>query len=148
MDRVIYVAMSGAKQMLGQQNTVANNLANASTTGYRAQLSAFRAAEVFGLDRDPVAGVERAVGFIEQACRKHDIQEPMRMSVAVTILQAHCTETRESRVCVCVCVRKIAKSKGKQFLTPPRRQCSRISMPCNPESQQTPTSQNLSESAL
>ena len=48
MDRVIYVAMSGAKQMLGQQSTVANNLANASTTGYRAQLTAFRAAEVFG----------------------------------------------------------------------------------------------------
>jgi flagellar basal-body rod protein FlgF len=48
MDRVIYVAMSGAKQMLGQQSTVANNLANVSTTGYRAQLSAFRAAEVFG----------------------------------------------------------------------------------------------------
>ena len=48
MDRVIYDAMSGAKQMLGQQSTVANNLANASTTGYRAQLTAFRAAEVFG----------------------------------------------------------------------------------------------------
>jgi flagellar basal-body rod protein FlgF len=48
MDRVIYVAMSGAKQMLGQQSTVANNLANASTPGFRAQLSAFRAAEVFG----------------------------------------------------------------------------------------------------
>jgi flagellar basal-body rod protein FlgF len=48
MDRVIYVAMSGAKQMLGQQSTVANNLANTSTTGYRAQLAAFRAAEVFG----------------------------------------------------------------------------------------------------
>ena len=48
MDRVIYVAMSGAKQLLGQQSTVANNLANASTTGYRAQLAAFRAAEVFG----------------------------------------------------------------------------------------------------
>jgi flagellar basal-body rod protein FlgF len=48
MDRVIYVAMSGAKQMLGQQSTVAHNLANASTTGFRAQLTAFRAAEVFG----------------------------------------------------------------------------------------------------
>ncbi len=52
MDRMIYVAMSGAKQMLGQQSTVANNLANASTTGYRAQVSSFRAAEVFG-DGDP-----------------------------------------------------------------------------------------------
>ena len=48
MDRVIYVAMSGAKQMLGQQGTVAHNLANASTPGFRAQLTAFRAAEVFG----------------------------------------------------------------------------------------------------
>ena len=44
----------------------------------------FFLALTFGLDRDPVAGVERAVGFIEQACRKHDIQEPMRMSVATS----------------------------------------------------------------
>ena len=48
MDRMIYVAMSGAKQMLEQQSVVANNIANASTTGFRAQMSAFRAAEVFG----------------------------------------------------------------------------------------------------
>lgn len=48
MDRMIYVAMSGAKQMLEQQSVVANNLANASTTGFRAQMSAFRSAEVFG----------------------------------------------------------------------------------------------------
>ena len=48
MDRMIYVAMSGAKQMLEQQSVVANNLANASTTGFRAQMNAFRAADVFG----------------------------------------------------------------------------------------------------
>ena len=48
MDRMIYVAMSGAKQMLEQQSVVANNLANASTTGFRSQMSAFRSAEVFG----------------------------------------------------------------------------------------------------
>ena len=48
MDRMIYVAMSGAKQMLTQQAVVANNLANASTTGFRAQLAAFRAAETLG----------------------------------------------------------------------------------------------------
>lgn len=48
MDRMIYVAMSGAKQMLEQQSVVANNLANVSTTGFRAQMGAFRAAEVFG----------------------------------------------------------------------------------------------------
>jgi flagellar basal-body rod protein FlgF len=48
MDRLIYVAMSGAKQMLTQQAVVANNLANANTTGFRAQVAAFRAAETLG----------------------------------------------------------------------------------------------------
>ncbi len=42
MDRLIYTAMTGAAQALEQQSTVANNLANASTTGFRAQLSTFR----------------------------------------------------------------------------------------------------------
>jgi flagellar basal-body rod protein FlgF len=42
MDRMIYTAMTGAAQSLEQQSVVANNLANASTTGFRAQLSAFR----------------------------------------------------------------------------------------------------------
>lgn len=44
MDRLIYTAMTGASQTLEQQAVVANNLANASTTGFRAQLAAFRAA--------------------------------------------------------------------------------------------------------
>jgi flagellar basal-body rod protein FlgF len=48
MDRMIYVAMSGAKQMLTQQSVVANNLANSATTGFRAQVAAFRAAETLG----------------------------------------------------------------------------------------------------
>jgi flagellar basal-body rod protein FlgF len=43
MDRLIYVAMTGASQALEQQATIANNLANASTTGFKAQLSAARA---------------------------------------------------------------------------------------------------------
>lgn len=42
MDRLIYTAMTGASQALEQQDVVANNLANASTTGFRAQLAAFR----------------------------------------------------------------------------------------------------------
>ena len=48
MDRMIYVAMSGAKQMLTQQSVVANNLANVATNGFRAQIAAFRAAETLG----------------------------------------------------------------------------------------------------
>jgi flagellar basal-body rod protein FlgF len=42
MDRLIYTAMTGASQALEQQAVVANNLANVSTTGFRAQLSNFR----------------------------------------------------------------------------------------------------------
>jgi flagellar basal-body rod protein FlgF len=43
MDRLIYTAMSGATQALEQQAVVANNLANTSTTGFKAQLATFRA---------------------------------------------------------------------------------------------------------
>lgn len=43
MDRLIYTAMTGASQALEQQTVVANNLANTSTTGFRAQLANFRA---------------------------------------------------------------------------------------------------------
>lgn len=43
MDRLIYTAMTGATQSLEQQSVVANNLANASTTGFRAQLEIGRA---------------------------------------------------------------------------------------------------------
>jgi flagellar basal-body rod protein FlgF len=42
MDRLIYTAMTGASEALEQQSVVANNLANVSTTGFRAQLAAFR----------------------------------------------------------------------------------------------------------
>ncbi len=48
MDRVIYLAMSGAKATLQRQDSLANNLANASTTGFRAELQAFRAVPVRG----------------------------------------------------------------------------------------------------
>lgn len=42
MDRLIYTAMTGASEALEQQAVVANNLANTSTTGFRAQLANFR----------------------------------------------------------------------------------------------------------
>jgi flagellar basal-body rod protein FlgF len=46
MDRLIYTAASGAKHILEQQATTAHNLANVSTTGFRAQIDAFRAVQV------------------------------------------------------------------------------------------------------
>ena len=48
MDRLIYLSMSGAKATLQRQDTLANNLANASTTGFRAEMQAFRAVPVRG----------------------------------------------------------------------------------------------------
>ena len=48
MDRLIYVAMNGAKHMLQRQATTAHNLANASTAGYKAQEDVFRALPVVG----------------------------------------------------------------------------------------------------
>ena len=39
MDRLVYVAMSGAKETLRAQAANNHNLANANTTGFRADLS-------------------------------------------------------------------------------------------------------------
>ena len=46
MDRLIYTAMTGARHVMEQQATVSNNLANATTNGFRAQLDSFRAVPV------------------------------------------------------------------------------------------------------
>jgi flagellar basal-body rod protein FlgF len=43
MDRMIYTAMSSAKFLTERQATLANNLANVSTTGFRADMVAMRA---------------------------------------------------------------------------------------------------------
>ncbi len=54
MDRMIYTALSGAKQILDQQAAVSNNLANASTPAFRAQINLYRAVPVSGAgDADP-----------------------------------------------------------------------------------------------
>jgi flagellar basal-body rod protein FlgF len=48
MDRLIYLAMTGAQQLLQQQAVAAHNLANAGTTGYKAETQAFRVVPVVG----------------------------------------------------------------------------------------------------
>lgn len=48
MDRILYTAMSGARQSMDQQSVVSNNLANASTTGFRGQMQSLRAVPVQG----------------------------------------------------------------------------------------------------
>jgi flagellar basal-body rod protein FlgF len=48
MDRFLYISMSGAKETLRAQTANNHNLANASTNGFRADMSAFQTREVAG----------------------------------------------------------------------------------------------------
>lgn len=48
MDRLLYIAMSGAKQIMQAQAVNSNNLANASTTGFRADMVAAQERPVEG----------------------------------------------------------------------------------------------------
>ena len=52
MDRFLYISMSGAKETLRAQTANNHNLANASTTGFRADLSAFQSRAVAGAGHD------------------------------------------------------------------------------------------------
>ncbi len=64
MDRLLYTAMTGAKQAQFRQATVSHNLANATTTGFRSELAAFRAVPVVGGSGLPTRAfvVEQSVG--------------------------------------------------------------------------------------
>jgi flagellar basal-body rod protein FlgF len=48
MDHLIYTAMNGAKQVMLKQATNSHNLANLNTTGFRADLDAFKSLPVYG----------------------------------------------------------------------------------------------------
>jgi flagellar basal-body rod protein FlgF len=80
MDRMLYVAMTGAKQTMLAQTANSHNLANASTSGFRADFSAFRAMPVFGngypsrvyaMNERP--GVDLAPGVIIASGRDLDV---------------------------------------------------------------------------
>ncbi len=80
MDRMIYLAMSGAKQILARQEVMAHNLANASTTGFRAQIAAFRAVPVEGAGLptrayvvETTPGASLVPGPVEQTGRALDV---------------------------------------------------------------------------
>ncbi len=80
MDKLIYVAMTGAAQTLAQQATVSHNLANVGTTGFRAQYNMFRAVPVVGQGAptrtfaiDTTVGANFAQGPIQQTGRDLDV---------------------------------------------------------------------------
>ena len=80
MDRLIYTAMTGAQQVVAQQTSVAHNLANVATNGFRAQIDAFRAVPVEGIglstrtqvQTDTVAA-DFSPGAIQQTGRDLDV---------------------------------------------------------------------------
>lgn len=80
MDRLLYVAMSGAKETLRAQSTNNHNLANASTNGFRADLAAFqsRAVEGAGYESRVYAtsastGFDASSGALQQTGRDLDV---------------------------------------------------------------------------
>jgi len=80
MDRLIYLAMAGAKATMQRKETLANNLANASTTGFRAELAAFRAVPVEGsgastrvFSLETTTGYDATPGAITSTGRNLDV---------------------------------------------------------------------------
>ncbi len=80
MDRMIYLSMSGAKATMQRQDVLAHNLANTSTTGFRAELQAFRAVpvngsgastRVYALESTP--GYDASPGVVSNTGRKLDV---------------------------------------------------------------------------
>src|ERR1700709_2099669 len=61
---MISLSMSGAKAALQRQDTLANNLANVSTNGFRAELQAFRSVPVRGDGASTRAfALETSIGY-------------------------------------------------------------------------------------
>lgn len=92
MDRLIYTAMSGAKQILEKQATTSHNLANATTTGFRAQLDSFRAVPVNGAPLatrafvvDATVGTDFSAGPIQQTGRDLDVAVQGKGWIAVQL---------------------------------------------------------------
>jgi flagellar basal-body rod protein FlgF len=80
MDRLIYTAMTGAKHLLEQQAVTAHNLANANTTGFRAEMNAFRAVPVqsTGMNTrafvvESTVGADLTQGILQQTGRPLDV---------------------------------------------------------------------------
>lgn len=90
MDRLIYLSMAGARHTLDAQASVAHNLANVNSAGFRAQVNAFRAVPVFGDGQptrafvvDSTIGTDFRPGTIQQTGRDLDVALLGRGFIAV-----------------------------------------------------------------
>ena len=90
MDRLVYIASATAARLETAQAVAANNLANASTAGFKADLLASRAALLHGAGWDsrvyaPVtgAGLDASAGAIQQTGRDLDVAVDGQGAIAV-----------------------------------------------------------------
>ena len=90
MDRLIYIAMNGAKHALSKQASTSHNLANVSTDGFRSQYNSARAAAVIGPGQptrtfvvDSTVGTNFAPGPIDRTGRTLDVAVEGRGWIAV-----------------------------------------------------------------
>lgn len=90
MDHVIYTAMGGASQSLEKQAITANNLANASTPGFKSQLAALRAVPINGPTNQTrtlvvasTPGADMSEGVMDYTGRSMDVALPKESWLAV-----------------------------------------------------------------
>jgi flagellar basal-body rod protein FlgF len=82
MDKLLYIAMSGAKESLRAQAANNHNLANASTTGFKADLSAFQSRAVTGPGyASRVYATDSQVGWDSSAGSQLQTGNPLDLSV-------------------------------------------------------------------
>ena len=101
MDRMIYLSMSGAKATMQRQDTLAYNLANVSTPGFRAELQAFRAVPVQGSGAstrvyalETTTGYDASPGAITSTGRNLDVAAKGNAWLAVQALDGTEAYTR------------------------------------------------------
>ena len=82
MDKLLYVSMSGAQETLRAQAANNHNLANVSTTGFKADLSAFQSRAVSGPGyASRVYATDDTVGFDPSAGAQQATGNPLDVSV-------------------------------------------------------------------
>ena len=82
MDRLLYVAMTGAKQLLQAQTLVAHNLANVATNGFRADLARFTAQPIEGPGyASRVNTVASGIGFDHSQGTLQETGRPLDLAI-------------------------------------------------------------------
>jgi flagellar basal-body rod protein FlgF len=107
MDRAIYTALGGANAALNRQAITSNNLANVSTNGFQAQLTAYRAVPVVGpsdqtrtLVVESTPGVDSTIGLINATGRDLDVALPQNGWLAVEMPDGTEAYTRNGNIVI------------------------------------------------